>query len=77
MVGQYEKKYIFLDLCNINEVMAGGRLGTNLKSQSWMKVIEGFEGTKTIENRQALMRKKYNPCVTLSGQKSVGYNEIT
>lgn len=56
MVGQYEKKKKFLDLCNIKEVMTGGRLGTNLKSQSWMKVIEGFEARTGMHYEQKQLK---------------------
>lgn len=77
------QKKVFLDLC-IQEVLSGGRPGTNLKSQSWKRVIDGFKektgilyGQKQLKNQWDLMRKQYNAWVTLCGQTGIGYNEVT
>ena len=76
-------KKIFLDLC-IEEVLQGGRPGSNFKAQSWTKIIEGFKvktgllyGQKQLKNQWDLMRKQYNAWTILCGQIGVGYNEAT
>eukprot|EP00268_Persea_americana_P045506 TRINITY_DN4641_c0_g1_i14.p1 TRINITY_DN4641_c0_g1~~TRINITY_DN4641_c0_g1_i14.p1 ORF type:complete len:208 (-),score=34.06 TRINITY_DN4641_c0_g1_i14:232-855(-) len=76
-------KKIFLDLC-IEEVLQGGRPGSNFKAQSWTKIIEGFKvktgllyEQKQLKNQWDLMIKQYNAWTTLCGQTGVGYNEAT
>lgn len=76
-------KKIFFNLC-INEVMRGGRPGSNLKTQLWKRIIEAFKekigilyAQKQLKNQWDLIRKQYNAWTALCAQTSVGYHEVT
>lgn len=64
VVWSENMKKIFLDLC-IEEVLQGGRPGSNFKAQSWTKIIESSKvktrllyGQKQLKNQWDLMRKQ-------------------